>query len=197
MTIFIENLSNIITYHKETVYTFGQIFYIIWLPAKIEESECCSLEFTCHLNQADLQEYVRKVFGTGYLVSNVSNMHGGAQKVVYKIKCSNGFSCVLYVWDLAMNYFQEEIESEGVNQQSYGGDLFALNNKYLTQLGIQTPALYDLNKSRNRYPFDYALVEYVDGPKAEVYFHHSDPRVQDKVFQRVGDMLSSMHSNER
>jgi hypothetical protein len=155
------------------------------------------LEFTCHLDQTDLQEYMGKVFGTGYLVSNVTKMHGGAQKVIYKIDCSNGFSCVLYVWDLAMNYFQEEIESEGVNQQSYGGDLFAQNNKYLTQQGIRTPALYDLNKSRNRYPFDYALVEYVDGPKAEVYFNHSDPRVQDKVFQRVGDMLSSMHTNVR
>ncbi|WP_307606950.1 phosphotransferase [Paenibacillus sp. V4I9] len=138
-----------------------------------------------------------KVFGTGYLVASVSKMHGGAQKVVYKIDCSNGFSCVLYVWDLTMNYFQEEIANKDINEQSYGSDLFELNNKYLTHHGIQTPFLYDLNKERNRYPFDYALVEYLDGHKAEVYFNHSDSRVQDKVFQRLGDMLTGMHTNKR
>lgn len=197
MAIFFENLFNIITNHKETVYTFGQFLYIVGLPAKTEEAECCLVEWTCHLDQTDLQEYIGKVFGTGYLVSSVAKMHGGAQKVVYKINCSNKFSCVLYVWDLAMNYFQEEIANEDIAEQSYGGDLFEINNKYLTQQGIQTPALYDLNKERKRYPFDYALVEYVDGQKAEVYFQHSDPQVQDKVFQRLGDMLTGMHANER
>jgi tRNA A-37 threonylcarbamoyl transferase component Bud32 len=140
---------------------------------------------------------MQKVLGTSYLVSNVTKMHGGAQKVVYKVDCSNRFSCVLYVWDLTMNYFQEEISNGDIHEQSYGGDLFELNNKYLTQQGIQTPILYDLNKERNRYPYDYALVEYVDGQKAEVYFQHSDSQVKDKVFQRIGDMLADMHSNER
>ncbi|QGR00111.1 aminoglycoside phosphotransferase family protein [Paenibacillus psychroresistens] len=138
-----------------------------------------------------------KVFGTGYVVADVRKMQGGAQKVVYKIDCSNGFTCVMYVWDLTMNYFQEEIEQQDLNRRSYGADLFEMNNKYLTQQGIKTPALYDLNQERARYPFDYGLVEYIDGLKAEVYFDHSDPRVQDKVFQRVGDMVAGMHSNIR
>lgn len=82
---------------------------------------------------------MQKVFGTSYLVSNVTKMHGGAQKVVYKIDCSNGFSSVLYVWDLTMNYFQEEIANGDIHEQSYSSDLFELNNKYLIQQGIQTP----------------------------------------------------------
>lgn len=155
------------------------------------------MEFTCHLNQTDLQEYVGMVFGASYLVTDISKMHGGAQKVVYKIKCSNKFTCVLYVWDLSNNYFQEEIENDEINKQSYGGELFELNNKYLIQCGIKTPVLYDLNKERNHYSFDYALVEYVDGNKAEDYFHHSDSEIQDKVFQQLGDMLTIMHTNER
>ncbi|MNI40530.1 Phosphotransferase enzyme family protein [compost metagenome] len=167
------------------------------LPAIVEEMECCSLEITCHLDPTDLQDYIGKVLGTGYLVANVTKMQGGAQKVVYKIDCSNGFSCVLYVWDITMNYFQEEIADEDIHERSYGGDLFELNNKYLTQQGIKTPALYDLNKERTRYSFDYALVEFIDGQKAEDYFQHSDPRVQDKVFQRVGDMVAGMHTNQR
>lgn len=82
---------------------------------------------------------MQKVFGTNYLVSSVTKMHGGAQKVVYKIDCSNGFSCVLYVWDLTMNYFQEEIANRDIHEHSYSSDLFELNNKYLIQQGIQTP----------------------------------------------------------
>ncbi|WP_051084537.1 phosphotransferase family protein [Gracilibacillus lacisalsi] len=123
-------------------------------------------------------------------------MHGGTQKVVYKIACSNGFSCVLYVWDLTMNYFSEEIATEDITEQSYGSDLFELNNKYLTQQGIRTPTLYDLNNEKSHYSFDYALVEYIDGQTAEAYFHHPDSLIQDKLFQRLGDLLGSMHANE-
>ncbi|MCQ6561381.1 phosphotransferase family protein [Paenibacillus mendelii] len=140
---------------------------------------------------------MERVLGTGYTVTNVARMHGGAQKVIYKIDCSNGFSCVLYVWDLTMNYFQEEIANEASGERSYGGSLFEQNNKYLTQRGIRTPALYHLNRDRDRYPFDYALVEYVEGPKAEAYFEHADRRVQNTVFQRLGDMLARMHADER
>lgn len=155
------------------------------------------MEFTCHLDQADLQDYMRTVFGTGYSAARVSKMHGGAQKVVYKIECSNGFICVLYVWDLSMNYFKEDIVKDDLDEQSYGSHLFEINNEYLIQHGIKTPALYDLNKERTRYPFDYALVEYVDGQTAESYFHHSYSEVQDKVFERLGDMLDGMHANKR
>lgn len=155
------------------------------------------MDVTYHIDQADLQDYIGRIFGTSYLVARVSRMHGGAQKVVYKIECSNGFSCVLYVWDLSMNYFEEEKANEDINEQSYGSDLFELNNKYLTQHGIQTPALYDLNKERDRYPFDYALVEYIDGRKAETFFQHSELAAQDKVFQQLGDMLTTMHTTER
>lgn len=34
MTIFFDNLFNIITIHKEKVYTFGKILFTIGLPAK-------------------------------------------------------------------------------------------------------------------------------------------------------------------
>lgn len=155
------------------------------------------MNFTNHLDPADLQDYVKNIFGSSYLVSKVTKMHGGAQKVVYKVDCSNGFSCVLYVWDLTMNYFQEEIENSEIHKQSYGAELFEINNKYLTQQGIQTPKLYCLNKERNRYPYDYALVEYVDGQKAEVYFHNPDKQVKENVLQRIGDMLTRLHNNVR
>lgn len=155
------------------------------------------MELISHLEQNDLQQYVKKILGDEYSVATVTKMHGGAQKVVYRIDCTNGFTCILYVWDMAMNYFKEEIERDTSGERSYGGDLFELNSKYLGQQGIQAPTLYDLNKDRDRYAFDYALVEFINGKKAEDFFRHPDARVQDTVFERIGDMLAKMHAAER
>jgi len=44
-----------------------------------------------HFTHEELQEYVHKVYGTGYLVAGIARIHGGAQKVVYKIDCKMVF----------------------------------------------------------------------------------------------------------
>lgn len=155
------------------------------------------MDNTLHMTRTDLQSYIKEVFGAGYIVSNVTQMQGGAQKVVYKVDCDNGFTCVLYVWDLALNYFQKEIENEDLHSRSYGGDLFEQNNKLLTEIGIPTPALYDLNRERSRYPFDYALVEYVEGKKLDAYINQTDKEANYELFQQVGNMVGKMHANER
>ncbi|MEK5032697.1 aminoglycoside phosphotransferase family protein [Paenibacillus sp. FSL R7-0302] len=136
---------------------------------------------------------MEKVLGSSYTVVKVSKMEGGAQKVVYKLDFSNGFSCILYVWDLAMNYFQEEIVNHNIHAESYGSELFESNNRFLTEHAIRTPLLYDLNRDRDRYDFDYALVEYAAGQDAEVYFQHPDNKVQDKVFRQLGEMIHALH----
>ncbi|WP_051108697.1 aminoglycoside phosphotransferase family protein [Paenibacillus daejeonensis] len=150
-----------------------------------------------HLKLSDLEEYLRRVFGSDYKLSTVSNMHGGAQKVVYKVKCTNGFSCVLYVWDASRSYFQEDMANQLNEERSYGSDLFQANNTYLTQQGIQTPAIYDLNTDRDQYPFDYALVEYVSGPNLEVLLRESDPKMHNLLLERVGELLANMHGIRR
>lgn len=197
MAIFFETLFNIIAEPKETVYIFAQKCHRVGEPAKPNEMERGFMSWTCHLDKTDVQEYVGKVLGIGYVVAGVTKMHGGAQKVVYKIQCQNGFSCVLYVWDLTKNYFQEEIANESVHERSFGGHSFEINNRWLKEHGISTPALYDLHTERGRYPFDYALVEYIEGQKAEAYFQHPDQRVRDEVFERVGTMVARMHANHR
>lgn len=155
------------------------------------------MNLSYHLDQTDLQEYIKKVFGASYIVAGTSQMQGGAQKAVYKVECDNGFACILYVWDLGMNYFQKEIEDGDIHARSYGGDLFEINNKYLTERGIRTPALYDMNKERNQYSFDYALVEYVEGQKMDHYVNQSNKDDHVELLQRAGDMVARMHANER
>ncbi len=152
-----------------------------------------------HLEQTDLQEYVKVVLGSGYEVKRVSRLHGGAQKVVYKINCTNGFTCMLYVWDLSQNYFEADIlhEHEGLHAQLYGSEPFKRSYEEMRRLGIRTPILYGLNQERTKYSYDYALVEYVDGYPTEAYMKHPDTRVQDKVFQRLGEVLYRMHGQDR
>lgn len=38
------------------------------------------MDVTCHLDKADLQDYISRVFGSSYFVARVSRMHGGAQR---------------------------------------------------------------------------------------------------------------------
>ncbi|WP_339236371.1 aminoglycoside phosphotransferase family protein [Paenibacillus sp. FSL R5-0517] len=150
-----------------------------------------------HLTHEELQDYVYNVFGNGYHLTQCARVHGGAQKVIYKMDFKNGFTCLLYVWDISSNYFQEEILNEPKFHSAYGSELFSLNTRFLAQHGIRTPALYDLNNDRGRYGYDFALVEYVDGQKAEAYFQHNNPKDRDALFQRIRDMLTHMHNIQR
>nr|WP_238403663.1 phosphotransferase [Paenibacillus paridis] len=153
------------------------------------------MEYPCHIRFEDLQQLIMEMFGSDYRILRAVNRHGGAQKVVYKIECTNGFVCMLYVWDMASNYFQEEIEAVPEDERSFGSGLFEANHAFLGRHGIRTPALYYLNKERNRYAFDYAVVEYVDGQDAAFYLK-SDAESYPIVFERIGAMLEHMHSLE-
>ncbi len=155
------------------------------------------MDFICHLDQIDLEDYVKKVFGNSYSIENVTKMQGGAQKVVYKIDCKNDFSCIMYVWDISKNYFKEEIQKEAIHSRSYGGDLFQTNNKFFKEKGIPTPTLYNMNTERYRYPFDYALVEYIDGQKSDFYFNKADVRITSEIFRKIGNIVLEMHSYVR
>jgi hypothetical protein len=150
----------------------------------------------CHISLEDLERDMRSVFGNGYLVRSVAKMHGGAQKVVYKLECQNGFACMLYVWDMASNYFQDEISDNTEDERSYGSDLFELNNDYLGRIGIRTAKLYYMSKDKARYPFDYAYVEFVQGHNAEAYIS-SDAYEQKVVFSRIKELLERMHAVNR
>lgn len=150
----------------------------------------------CLVAIEDLQQHTKETFGAGYMVKQVTNRHGGAQKTVYKVKCTNGFMFMLYVWELAMNYFQEEIERLPENERIYGCGLFEGNQAFLSEHGIRTPGIYYINKERERYPFDFAFVEYIDGPDA-ASFLNADEEPKEKVFGQLGSMLARMHSLER
>ncbi|TVX91692.1 phosphotransferase [Paenibacillus agilis] len=154
------------------------------------------MAYQCHLDPSDLQTHVKNIFGTEYVVANVVNIQGGAQKAVYKINCTNQFSFVLYVWDQTINYFQQEREEEQQRSEQYcGSQLFAQNYHFLRQLNVRIPTVYHLNQDRSHDSFDFAFVEYIDGLPSDAYFQASRD-VQHKIFTKSNDMLAAIHTNQ-
>jgi hypothetical protein len=151
------------------------------------------VKHVCHISSTDLSKYLKSVFEMNYDVKSIHKMHGGAQKVVYKIDCENGFKCVLYVWDDTMNYFQQEKSESDILDASSGADLFEINNKYFMQVGINTPKIYYLDKSKEKYPFDFAIVDYILGGDISEYFN-IDFKEQHRVFNDLSATLRKMHS---
>ncbi|QHT61489.1 phosphotransferase [Paenibacillus lycopersici] len=155
-----------------------------------------------HLHPEDLTSFAIQTFGHDYRPAGLTRLYGGAQKVIYDVAFTNGFHCLLYIWDISQNFFKEEIEEADRAWHSYGADLFALNHDFLTRHGIPTPALYALNRERERYSFDYAFVEYVTGPKLETYLTEpgtgsaSGPSASakpDELMEQFADIVKRMH----
>ncbi|WP_274648722.1 hypothetical protein [Paenibacillus humicola] len=117
-------------------------------------------ENECHLAAAELNEFISRHAGRGYKVERVNRLRGGAQKAVYKIECFGGAAFILYVWDLAVNYFREETLEADPLTRSYASGRFKANAEFLQRHGIGTPAVFHVEYAGERYPFDFALAEY-------------------------------------
>ncbi|HYE68077.1 MAG TPA: phosphotransferase [Anaerovoracaceae bacterium] len=146
----------------------------------------------------NLAGWVQKIFGRGYYPEEVVQLHGGAQKVVYMIRCSNGFRLILYIWDLRMNYFRVELEQMEQSEpiSGYGGKQFQSVNAFLRKLEVRTPELYHFEPRAIESEADFAFVEYIEGKEASDFFQ-ADPEIQDQVFEPLAEMLERMHQQTR
>ncbi|SET05938.1 phosphotransferase [Paenibacillus sp. NFR01] len=147
-----------------------------------------------HLLEGRLEDWTERVFGQGYHPEEAKAVSGGAQKLVYQIRCSNGFRFMLYVWDMRLNYFREELEQEEAPGpiSGYGGKKFQTVNAYLRKLQVGTPELYHFEAGSRPEEADFAFVEYIDGKEASDFFQ-ADPGIQDQVFGPLAEMLTRMH----
>lgn len=120
----------------------------------------------CHIKTDYLQKTIRKNLNLNFNILQIMRIYGGAQKVTYKIDCNQNFSCILYVWDNSMDYFNKDTK-DNIIFESNGSDLFELNNKFLIENGIRTPRIYYMDRSKKNYLFDFALVQYISGGEIE------------------------------
>lgn len=119
----------------------------------------------CLMSQADLQKIMKKVFKKDYEVMTITRLLGGAQKGTYKVECSNEFAYVLYIWDASLSYFENVHTEEAFTSNS--AFLFKQNYDLLTAHHIRVPELYHIDLSKAIFPFEYALVQYIDGGELE------------------------------
>lgn len=156
------------------------------------------MEEWSRLLQGELGNWVEQVFGGDYHPEEAVQMHGGAQKVVYLIRCSNGFRFILYVWDLQSNYFREEIERQEPDKpiSGYGGKQFQAAHDCLRQLQVPTPELYHFEAAGLRCKDEFAFVEYIEGAEASEFFQ-AESKIQGQIFESLADMLNRMHRHTR
>ncbi|ETI68499.1 phosphotransferase [Neobacillus vireti] len=149
-----------------------------------------------HIKSLELEKLLKRIFNKEQKVLTVKQLHGGAQKVVYKVACLDGFTCILYVWDWSKNYVLGRAKNEKAKPigQSYGAELFEYNFKYLQQLGIRVPNVYYIDRTQSSYSFDFAIVEDVGNIDLSAYIQ-ANPELKPFVLKKLENMLKRIHKH--
>ena len=136
------------------------------------------------LTAGDLAGVARAAFGDRRQIRSVDRLRGGSKKGVYRLTFNDASSVVSYVWDPAENYWPARAGGHSTTGRSSasggrsgsvadpfaeasGADLFETSHALLDRLGVRTPQLYALDRTRTIYPADVALVEDVPGGTLE------------------------------
>jgi hypothetical protein len=140
---------------------------------------------------------VRAAFGPGRRLAAVQRLGGGSKKGVYRLVFEDGGSAVGYVWDEAENYWPAPQDDAGESRadpfaDASGADLFEAGHALLDALGVRTPRVCLLDRSRMAYPADIALVEDVRGGSLETRLEHGGPGTR-AAMARLSDSLEAMH----
>jgi hypothetical protein len=125
--------------------------------------------------------------------ADATRVEGGSKKGVYRLRCTDGFSAILYVWSDAEDYWPpaDEDDPAGVFVHATGARLFAACASELRAAGVRIPRVYLLDLSHAAYPADIALVEDIDGGTIEQLLE-SGSAAADPVMERLGAMLKPM-----
>lgn len=143
-----------------------------------------------------VRSLVRAAFGPGRHLTTVARLRGGSKKGVYRLLFDDASSVMLYVWDAAENYWPSPPDDAGSDSadpfaQASGLDLFEASHACLEQIGVRTPEVYWLDRSRNHVPADLAVVEDVRGGTLEARLQ-DDPQGAEPTLARLGAALRTM-----
>jgi Phosphotransferase enzyme family len=107
----------------------------------------------------------------GRLVA-AARLRGGSKKGVYRLVFDDGRTVIGYAWHPSQDYWhragpQPPGDPADPFAPATGSELFASGHALLSRLGVRTPQLYLLDRSRTASPADIALVEDVRGGTLE------------------------------
>jgi len=118
---------------------------------------------------------------------------------VYRLIFDDESTAILYVWDAAENYWPTPRDGAGSDRadpfsDASGVDLFEASRACLNAIGVRTPQVYVLDRSRSHFPADIAVVEDVRGGTLEARLQH-DPRGAERTLVRLGGALQAMRQH--
>jgi hypothetical protein len=148
----------------------------------------------------DLATVVTAGLGRGWQLDSVQRLRGGSKKGVYRLGLSSGDSVIAYIWDGTENYWPARPDGSATNPgdpftDASGSELFETASRLLDGLGIRTPRVLALDRSRAVYPSDFALVEDVTGDNLEARLDRGEPGAAE-VTARLGEALRVMHGHQ-
>jgi hypothetical protein len=148
---------------------------------------------------ANVAAVVRAAFGAGRRLGRVQRLRGGTKKGVYRLIFDDESTAVAYVWDPSENYWPAQQPGTGDEDtdpfaDACGSAEFEGAHELLARLGVQTPQIYLLDRSRAVYPADIALVEDVRGGSLEMQLQDGRP-VPQEALTRLRAALAVMHEH--
>src|SRR5215831_15636597 len=151
------------------------------------------------VEQDQLTSLVRATFGPTRHLNAVTRLRGGSKKGVYRLVFGDQSTAILYVWSAEENYWHQSQESAGSSQadplsDTSGFDLFEASYACLNALGIRTPHVYVLDRSKNHFPADIAVVEDVRGGTLEALLQYN-PQGAQRTLARLSTALQLMQQH--
>lgn len=140
---------------------------------------------------------VRAVFGPARHLHSVTRLRGGSKKGVYRLQLRDESTAILYVWDSTENYWPPQPDGADSDRtdpfaEASGLDLFEASHARLEAIGVRTPQVYFLDRSRSSFSADAAVVEDVRGGTLEARLQ-DDAQSAEPTVVRLAAALQTMH----
>ncbi|HEY1641418.1 MAG TPA: phosphotransferase [Streptosporangiaceae bacterium] len=150
---------------------------------------------------AHLTAAARAELGTGRRLVATERLRGGSKKGVYRLAFDDGATVIGYAWHPSQDYWRHAApQPPGDPADPFapatGSGLFASCHALLSQLGVRTPQVYLLDRSRSASPADIALVEDVRGGTLESQLDRA-AAVPHPALAELRGALRRMHQHRR
>ncbi|GLV53876.1 aminoglycoside phosphotransferase [Dictyobacter sp. S3.2.2.5] len=148
------------------------------------------------VQKEQLTGIVGATFGSARRLDTVERLRGGSKKGVYRLTFDDASTAILYVWNEEENYWpaahgDQEMDKFDPLSSASGSDLFEASHAQLNAIGVRTPRVYFLDRSRRHIADDVAVVEDVRGGTLEALLHR-DPQGAEPSLKRLGAALQVM-----
>ena len=148
------------------------------------------------LTRDQLAGAVRAAFGDGRRLDAVERLAGGSRKGVYRLSLDDATTAIAYVWEDSENYWPT---AEGDNDHAdpfcagVGLYLFEAAHARLESLGLRVPEIYLIDRDREHYPAELAILEDFPGEDLEQLYER-DPDAARPKFALVAEVLEALRA---